>query len=186
MFDTKEKSSPIHHVCTRMCVNKFSPEALQFKADEDHPPQLIRRGFRQCGQEDQYGWLSPSAPWSWASWLSLASAVWFPSLTIAWRSPLASPECWQTVQIIVTTFYKSGIYFRPKRRKVSLYRGLSRGTSRGKGWLSWVWVGSITFFWIYNFRQQWRFFQTVPPWEWRFFLTVNGIVPRERSGKTVP
>ena len=29
--------------------------------------------------------------------------------------------------------------------------GVARGTTRGKGWLSWVWVGSITFFLIYNF-----------------------------------
>ena len=33
------------------------------------------------------------------------------------------------------------------------------------------------------FYQQWRFSQTVTPWEWRFFQTVT---PREwRSGKTV-
>ena len=54
--------------------NKFSPETLQFKADEDHPPQPVERGVWSMWTR-RLMWMtsSPSAPWSWASlWSSVS------------------------------------------------------------------------------------------------------------------
>ena len=52
MFDTKEKTSPIHHVCTRMCVTNSPLRPFNSRLMRTIHHNQWRGAFGQCGQED--------------------------------------------------------------------------------------------------------------------------------------